>query len=270
MWRVDGVADAGISAADRGLAYGDGVFRTLRLEGGRPLQWLLHYQRLVDDAARLGLQCPSAGLWLDDIAALAAQHGDGVIKCLLTRGVAGRGYATPGEASRPTRLVIWSAAPQYPPEYASTGIALRLCQLRLGHQPRLAGIKHLNRLENVLARAEWNDAEWAEGLLLDVDGHMVEGVMSNLLWRSGEQWYTPRLDRCGVAGITRDRLIAHLQAAGQATIETLAAPTELERAEEAFVCNSVIGLWPIRAFGQRRWTQFPTLQRLHHALTGDA
>lgn len=270
MWRLDGVPEGALSVTDRGLAYGDGVFRTLRLGGGHPLHWQLHYQRLLDDAARIGLACPPADLWLDDIAALAAQHGDGVIKCLLTRGAAARGYAPPAAASRPTRLVMWSAEPHYPPEHSSVGIALRLCELRLGHQPRLAGIKHLNRLENVLARAEWSDAAWAEGLLLDVDGHMVEGVMSNLFWRSGEQWFTPRLDRCGVAGITRDRLIAHLQAAGRPPQEILALPDELERADEALVCNSVIGLWPIRAFGQRRWTQFPTLQSLHLALKGDA
>lgn len=270
MWRLDGVLQGALSPVDRGLAYGDGVFRTLRLENGQPLHWLRHYQRLVDDAARLDLQCPPVALWLDDIGDLARRYGDGVIKCLLTRGVAGRGYAAPVDPTPPTRLVMWSAAPSYPLEHATTGIALRLCQLRLAHQPRLAGIKHLNRLENVLARAEWKDSAWAEGLLLDVDGHMVEGIMSNLFWRSGSQWFTPRLDRCGVAGVTRDRVMAELQALHSPPAEVLAAPAQLEAADEAFVCNSLIGLWPIRAFGQRRWTQFPTLQSLHHALKGDA
>lgn len=265
MWRIDGIAQAGLSPADRGLAYGDGVFRTLRVAQGRPLFWHRHYRRLVADAARLGLSCPESAVWLTDIMALVADCGDGIIKCMLTRGAAGRGYALPTQAAV-SRIVLWSESVAYPPTFAQHGIALRLCSLRLGRQPLLAGIKHLNRLENVLARAECSDPDIAEGLLLDGDGMVVEGIMSNIFWRIGERWYTPMLDQCGVAGATREWVIEQLHTMDCRVTEVHAPLSSFLQCDEAFVCNSLIGVWPVRAFQEQRWENFPTIQRLQTLL----
>lgn len=269
MWRIDGQPEGSVLPSDRGLAYGDGVFRTLRVEQGVPLQWDKHWATLNHDAQRLAIPCPAPAVWLEDIAALAAAHGDGIIKCTLTRGVAGRGYAPPQQV-QPTRIVQWSALPCYPAERRSAGVALHLCHVRLARQPLLAGIKHLNRLENVLARAEWDDPAIAEGLLLDDEGVVVEGTMSNILWRSGALWFTPRLDRCGVAGVTRACLMKGLAAAGAPVLEVHAPLEQVLRSDEVVLCNSIIGVWPVRSLLQRRWSVFPTISSLERILAGES
>lgn len=268
MWLLNGEPEQGVQANDRGLAYGDGVFRTLRLLQGQPQWWERQYAQLAADAARLRLNCPPAELWRADIARLAAAHGDGVIKCILTRGSAGRGYALPAPGQE-ARIVLWSAAPQWPDSHAREGIRLRVCQLRLARQPALAGIKHLNRLENVLARAESDDAQWAEGVLLDDEGMVVEGIMSNIFWRRQGHWFTPLLQQAGVAGVTRGWLLQHLQQQGQQVQQVRQPLEQLLAADEVLVCNSLIGLWPVRQCADRQWQVFPAILKLQEALKGE-
>src|SRR5574340_259088 len=179
MILVNGVPGDAIAATDRGLAYGDGVFRTFVVRGGRPLHWQRHYSRLHGDCAALGISCPDEAVLRAELAQAAERAPDCIAKITVTRGLGQRGYALPSPAN-PTRIVAISALPHYPPDFAGRGVKAHLCKLRLGFQPALAGIKHLNRLENVLARAEWSDAAIAEGLLLDTEGNVIEGTMSNL------------------------------------------------------------------------------------------
>jgi 4-amino-4-deoxychorismate lyase len=156
-----------------------------------------------------------------------------------------RGYAPPSPAN-PTRIVMTSALPQYPSGFAVHGIKARICTLRLGFQPALAGIKHLNRLENVLARAEWGDATVAEGLLLDAEDNVIEGTMSNLFIVERGTLATPDLSRCGVAGVTRARVI---ESAGRHGVACRVEPVSYERllqAEEILLVNSIIGVWQVR------------------------
>ncbi|MPQ72083.1 aminodeoxychorismate lyase, partial [Pseudomonas sp. MWU12-2323] len=162
---------------------------------GRPWMWRWQYARLCDDAARLRLEAPDEGLLLDELLALGREHALAVGTIVLTRGPGARGYAM-SAAGAPTPVV--SAAPWagYPAEYGERGVVARWCELRLSVQPALAGIKHLNRLESVLARSEWSDPAIQEGLLLDQDGWLVEGAMSNIYLLRGSQILTPRLDRC--------------------------------------------------------------------------
>ena len=156
--------------------------------------------------------------------------------------------------------------PDYPPECSFLGVDARVCDLRLGWQPRLAGIKHLNRLENVLARNEWCDPAIREGLLLDHAGNVIEGTMSNLLIIDQGRVLTPVLDRCGVAGVMREML---LEAAFdlQLPIEIRALSLDdVLQADEVGLCNSLIGLWPVKSLGTRRWQEFAQLRRLQLAL----
>ena len=265
MIRVNGVAQAWVSALDRGLGYGDGVFRTLRLTVAGVSNWAEHYAALHDDAARLGLRCPAAEVWQADIAALAAAYGPGVVKCVLTRGCGARGYAWPQKAEE-TRIVGWSAAPQYPAAWYEHGVRARVCTLRLGLQPALAGIKHLNRLENVLARAEWQDPAIVEGIMLDAEGRVIEGVMSNLFWLAQGLWHTPALHRCGVAGVTRGRILRLLAQQGRPAAEVDASLDSLLAAEEAFMCNSLMGIVPLAVLDQQCWSDFSASARLRRAL----
>lgn len=259
-----------ISIRDRGLLYGDGVFRTLRATQGKAQHWLLHYQKLQHDCTALGIACPDVGLLSAELNDLLALHPNGVVKLIVTRGEGTRGYAPPGCAET-THLWDISPLPDYPADWAIHGIKAQLCQLRLSQQPRLAGIKHLNRLENVLAAAEWNDAQLpdsgiAEGLLLDVDGNAIEGTRSNLFLVSQGELITPDLSRSGVAGVQRDRVIVwSIQHHMPLQIRNVGLD-EVLHADELFVVNSIIGLWPIRELEQRSWRDFPVSAQIRHSL----
>ena len=245
MILINGLPEDKISAIDRGLAYGDGVFRTLAVRNGKPLCWRLHYAKLRYDCERLSIPAPDEETLLDEIAAAANGMAQCAVKIIVTRGPGERGYTWPVPA-RPARIVIAGPLPIYPAENAAEGIKVRVCELRLADQPRLAGIKHLNRLENVLARAEWNDTKIAEGLLLDQRGSVIEGVMSNLFILHNDVLLTPDLSRCGVAGATRERILAWAELAG-IPVRIQDIPVDmLWDAEEIMVCNSLIGVWQVR------------------------
>jgi len=239
---INGVPDALVSAMDRGLTYGDGVFRTMRAHGGRARHWMRHYNRLQYDCSALGIVCPPVADLEQDIAQVSADEC--VVRITITRGSGTRGYR-PGHVE-PTRIVQSTPVPSYPSGCAEFGVQVRLCRIRLASQPVLAGIKHLNRIENVLARSEWDDPEVAEGLLCDFDGNLIEGTMSNVFLLKDGILLTPDLKTCGVAGISRDRVLENARSAGvHCEVKTMPWH-DLLHADEAFLVNSVIGLWPIR------------------------
>lgn len=249
---VNGDEYAAISPADRGFNYGDGVFRTMTMHNRRVRNWSRHYLKLSGDCERLGIICPAAEVCEADLARIAAADSGCVVKIIVTRGVSGRGYAA-FEQAEPTRVVLSSALPAYALEYLTTGIVARLCTLRLAIQPHLAGIKHLNRLEQVLARNEWSNPVIAEGLLLDQAGHVICGTMSNVFIIRDRQLFTPDLTGSGVAGVTRDRIMA---AAVRLDLKVKIVQLTLEEllaADEVLLCNSVIGVWQVRELEQKRW-----------------
>lgn len=258
---VNGREGAMLDPLDRAAQYGDGVFRTLRLVDGQP-RWLDdQLARLAVDAARLGIAAPAEAVWRADLEQLAGRLSTGVLKLVLTRGTGARGYR-PADAVLPTRIVMHDPTPPTSDHWPAAGLHVRLCEWRLAEQPRLAGIKHLNRLENVLARAEWDAPEIHEGLLRDAAGRVVSGVMSNLfLWREGGL-QTPRLDRCGVAGVTRARLMRRAAEAGIAVEEGDYGLDEVLAAEAVMVCNSVIGLRRVTRLGSHIWPHSTHSERL--------
>jgi 4-amino-4-deoxychorismate lyase len=252
MILVNGEPQDTISANDRGLAYGDGVFRTLAVRGGKALCWRLHYAKLCGDCERLAIPAPDEGALLDDIASATQEMAECAVKIIVTRGAGERGYALPVQV-RATRIVISSPLPAYPDKNATLGIKAQVCELRLADQPRLAGIKHLNRLENVLARAEWSDPSIAEGLLLDQYGNVIEGVASNLFIILRGVIVTPALSRCGVAGVTRDRILAWARDTAMPSEIREIPLAELLIAEEVMMCNSLIGVWQVREIDGKYW-----------------
>lgn len=267
---VNGIPGNSISIRDRGLLYGDGVFRTLRATQGRALHWPLHYLKLQHDCAALGIACPDEALLYAELEQVLAQHPDGVVKLIVTRGEGMRGYA-PSTDTIPTRIWDFSPLPGYPAEWATQGIKVHVCNLRLSAQPRLAGVKHLNRLENVLAAAELNDAQQhdsqlAEGLLLDADGNLIEGIRSNLFLVSQGRLVTPDLSCCGVAGIQRGRVMAWALQHGMTLQVRDIKLEEVPHADELFIVNSIFGLWPVRELKQRHWSHFPVATQIRYAL----
>jgi 4-amino-4-deoxychorismate lyase len=190
---------------------------------------------------------------------------DAVIKIVVTRGEGTRGYALPALA-QPNRVVIKSAYPQYPASNFSQGVSLHLCQLRLGHQPQLAGIKHLNRLENILARMEWNSSAYADGVLQDIDGNIIECTAANLFIRSGKDLVTPDLAMCGVAGITRQRILQLSEPLGLNVHIGCISMADMMSADEILICNSLYGAWQVIDFNQRQWPGQPLASTIRELL----
>ncbi|KFN47515.1 aminodeoxychorismate lyase [Arenimonas metalli] len=249
---------AAVDATDRGLAYGDGVFETLRVHAGAPVWWDAHVARLRHGAARLGIAAPDAAWLRNEVDALmAGQGGPGVLKLVLTRGTGGRGYRVPDEAA-PT--MVLSRHPLPPP--APGPLVVRWCQLRMALQPALAGLKHLNRLEQVLARAEWRDEAIHEGLLLDAAGRVACATAANVFARIDGRWLTPRVDACGVAGIARAWVLANVPDAAEATLQ----PADVEGADALFLCNAVRGILPVGRLGDHAWAPHPALAELQRQL----
>lgn len=266
MVLVNGEPAETLCVADRGLQFGDGVFRTLRVRAGRPLNWERHFRRLAHDCAALALPAPGEALLRAEMARVAP--GDATLKITITRGASGRGYSLPTETS-PTRIVAAFPLPDYPADLARDGVRVRHCALRLGEQPRLAGVKTLNRLENVLARAEWSDPGIREGLLCDAHGHLVEATMSNVFLVHHRALATPDLSRCGVAGAQRERVLEFARAEGIACEVRDIAVDEVVEADEAFLTNSLIGIWPVASLGERRWIAGPVTRRLQALIEAD-
>ena len=258
-WR-DGQLLAAHEPIDRGLEFGDGLFETIAVVGGRPRLLEAHLARLALGCARLAIAAPAVATLRAEILRAAASPGTGVVKLIVTRGAGGSGYAAVEGAA--SRRYLQAQPPRLrPPEWAERGVAIRVCATRLAEQSLLAGLKHLNRLEQVLARAEWHDPAIAEGLMLDVHGRLVCGTMSNVFIASDPEILTPALERAGVAGVMRGALIAAFRAAGLRVTERDVDPAELDAAHEVFLTNALIGAWPVRSLGARRWPAGPCARR---------
>lgn len=260
IFRGDTRFDA-IAATDRGVAYGDGLFETMRAHQGGLPWWDAHWSRLQRGADRLRLALPDQTQVRHEAEALLAGN-DAVLKLIVTRGSGGRGYAPEADAVSSwiiSRYPLPSAAP-------TEGIVLRWCGARLAIQPLLAGIKHCNRLEQVLARAEWNDrtvagADAIEGLMRSTDGNVVCATAANLFVLRQGRWLTPRVDRCGVAGICRDWLLGETGAA-----EVRLDVTDVEAADAVFLCNAVRGILPVAKLDGLTWHLHPRIVALRNRL----
>ncbi len=255
--RVNGVASDQISLQDRGLQFGDGVFRTLRIDHGAIALWQRHADKLAGDAQALDIAAPPAQFWLDEIRALALR--DATLKLIITRGATPRGYAWP--AGLAANCIIQAhPGPAHPPHL--DGLKVCICKTPASWQPRLAGIKHLNRLENVLARAEVAAAGCDEGLLLDRDGNVVEGCMSNLLLLEGKALITPPLAASGVAGVMRS---VALDVGAQLGWDIRLQEISLERvqaADQVWLSNSLLGVQHVSGVGRQLWTATPQKRRI--------
>lgn len=262
-WRVASpevrvfVGDArvsGIPLDDRGLAYGDGVFETMRAHRGELPWWDSHWARLERGASRLGLALPRQAQVREEAGRLL-DGTDAVLRLQLDRGRGGRGYA-PSQVAEPVWILARHPLPAaMPPQ----GISVRWCATRLAIQPALAGIKHCNRLEQVLARAEWlaagtDDGNADDGLMCSTEGDVVSATAANLFVLHGDRWRTPLLDRCGVAGVCRQWLLDN------AGIEQARlAVSDIETADAVVLTNAVRGILPVARLGARRWRQHPAV-----------
>ncbi|WP_415884593.1 aminodeoxychorismate lyase [Neptuniibacter sp. QD34_54] len=239
---INGVLADQVSINDRGLSYGDGLFETIAVIDGKPHLFDQHMERLQIGLDRLKFPEGTIEAVKNDIQALSFS-GNQTLKLTVTRGLGERGYKLPATCV-PARIISLSDSADFA-QQRQQGVSVRLCQQRLGLNPVLAGIKHLNRLEQVLARSEWSDPDIAEGFVSDLDGNLVEGTMSNLFWVQDGVLYTPKIDLSGVKGVMRDRLIVLANELSVEVIEGGYPESVLDSAEEVFICNSLIGIWPV-------------------------
>ena len=265
---VNGEPGSVISIHDRGLQFGDGVFETIAVQSGEMLCREAHFARLEAGCRHLSIACPDRNLLEHEAYRLCRSREAAVLKITVTRGTGGRGYGPPENIS-PNRIVTVHERPSYPAAYYREGIRSCICSRRLTHQPGLAGIKHLNRLEQVLLRAEVTAARCPEGVALDLHGNGIEGSMSNLFMVKDGKLLTPDLSRCGIEGVIRKSVIAQNEAAGIETAIREIKPEELYGADEVFYCNSVIGIWPVRSIGDKVFKSIDTALEIMRQLTND-
>ena len=247
-----------LDPADRGLAYGDGLFETALVHDGLGVWWPAHLARLAEGAARLRIPMPDVAWLASQVAGFTARApARAVLKLVLTRGVGGRGYAPPATVE-PTLVLSLHAAPGR----AVAPLSLRWCETRMAVQPALAGLKHLNRLEQVLARAEWSDPAIDEGLMLDSAGPLGCATAANVFALCDGRWLTPPVNRRGVAGVARAWVLANERMSTEAELTR----AQVESADALFLCNAVRGILPVGRLGDRSWAQHPALAELQRRL----
>jgi 4-amino-4-deoxychorismate lyase len=237
-----------LGLSNRGLCYGDGLFETIRVCDSIVPLVDYHRERFQSSCNVLGFDATSAlqsfdatlGSALNKLAEL--EHSDALIKIFAIRSEGGRGYA-PSPQSHPDFYFQVFESPSYPVDFSRHGVDVKLCTHRLSEQPVLAGIKHLNRLDQVLASRELNGM--AEGLVLDAKGQVIEGTKSNLLVFTEDEILTPKIETCGVAGVLR---AAILDSREVPVHEAHISLDDLNPAKGLALINSVFGLWPVRCF----------------------
>lgn len=261
MFLINGAWQDSLPANDRAIQFGDGCFTTARIREGRVQLLDAHLARLRLACERLFIPFDAWSTLETEMVELAIRQANGVLKVIISRGGGGRGYS-PAGCNTPTRLLSLSPPPAHYPAWREQGITLTLSPVRLGRNPQLAGIKHLNRLEQVLIRSHLEQSDADEALVLDSEGWVTECCAANLFWRQGNQVFTPRLDQAGVNGLMRQHILSCLQQSEWQVHEVNATAAALEEAEEVLICNALMPFVPVNALDGKRWTA----RELYHFL----
>lgn len=241
---VNGLPADDIPIMDRGLQYGDGLFETMSVIKGEIPLWTYHLQRLQRGCARLLLPEPNETLIKQEINQLIKGGDDAIIKLVITRGQGQRGYR-PATDAGVTRILLSFDRPRLPVSYWESGIAMCVCHTRLATQPLLAGIKHLNRLEQILATNEFDENRYQEGLMCDYSDNIIEATSHNVFAVMAGELLTPELTGCGIEGVMRDYVLELAQQQNIPVKVANIAKSELKLLDEVFLTNSAHGIWPV-------------------------
>ena len=271
---INGVPADYLNVNDRSIHYGDGLFETLLFDDKKLFYWQQHYQRLFQSASHLKLHCPDEQVLLNDIKQLltAADSQSGVIKIIVTRGEGERGYQFSPTSHNENRIVFISALASEHSSILSGQLLsgdLYLCQQQVSINENLAGLKHLNRLDNVLARNEWlntNKNSYLDGLMLNANQQVIEGTMSNLFAIKDKQLLTPDLRLSGVNGIIRAMIIKRAKINNIRVNITDISINELALMDEVFISNSLIGIKTINKIGQTLYKKQDNTQLIFNDL----
>jgi len=261
MFLINGLEQDALPASDRAIQFGDGCFTTARILDGNVCLLEAHIRRLRHGCETLMIPFTHWDTLRQEMCRLASGKQSGVLKVIITRGSGGRGYSAASCLS-PTRILSVSACPAHYSRWRDEGVTLTLSPIRLGRNPMLAGIKHLNRLEQVLIRTHLEQTNADEALVLDSEGFITECCAANLLWRQGREVFTPSLDQAGVNGIMRQFCLEQLARSGFRVVEVSAGEAALQTADEVVICNALMPVVPVRAYGQQRWSSRELFQFL--------
>jgi 4-amino-4-deoxychorismate lyase len=263
---IDGEPAAALDVLDRGLHYGDGLFETIACRAGQARFLDLHIQRLTAGCTRLEIRYAQFAALAASVRELAATQPACLIKLILTRGSAtARGYGAHGDERARAVLLQYPWAPEDPALWEQ-GIQIRTAEGRLGENPVLAGLKHLNRLEQVLIRGEWTDAAIHEALVFSSSGWLVSGTMSNVFLVKDGRIMTPAITSAGVSGVMRRVVLREAHREGLASAELALDAAAVAAAQEIFLTNARIGIWPVRKLDARQLAVGPVTRRLQRRL----
>lgn len=239
---IDGIEADGSCFKERAFQFGDGLFETIAILDGAPCLWEAHMARLGEGCRRLRLPSPDFRLLAEEGRLLCAGHRRAVLKVFWSAGQSDRGYRRP-KIINPQRILRRSTWPQMPRE-----LTVRQCSHRLSENPMLAGIKHLNRLDQVLARSEWENAQIGEGLMLGQDGRVLCGTMSNIFVQRGQTLLTPSIDSAGIAGVVRNLALEIGRGIEKPVREGLVSLDDLRSADALFLSNSLMGMARVQSY----------------------
>lgn len=262
VW-INGVVQDWVSVGDRSFQYGDGCFTTMLVNSRRIEHWPYHQQRLEQSLKALSIPYPNwtqVESWLDD-ALLESKETHSGIKIHISRGNGGRGYSSQGLNS-PTVTISTFAYPSHYRQWQEQGIQLGLCEQRLGLNPMLAGFKHNNRLEQILLKQELEKQGLVDGVVLDLNDHVIETTVANLFWFKQGVLYTPDLQQAGVAGVMRRYVIEQAKAMGTTVQVSCYKLSDLMSADSVFITNSLLGIAPVNAIGNARMASSESITEL--------
>lgn len=249
---INGKFSDGLNPFDRGLAFGDGVFRTFKVFNKLPTHWKYHYEKLVHDAKILKIQAPNEKVFIDDINVLFAKNNRTfVAKFIITRGFSDRGYSIPANIS-PNRILIKSDYKPLKSECYEKGVELEFSNIRLAINNSLGSIKHLNRLENVLAKQELS-AHSFDAIMLDDKGYINECASHNIVMRSGDILYFPKQNDIGVSGVSIMIVMTYAEQLALKVVECQFTEEQLLHADEIVIINSVNGAVPVNKIKNKKW-----------------
>lgn len=253
-----------ISAIERGFSYGDGLFSTIAVCQGQAKLLNLHWQRLEQGCQRLLIDCQHLAQWQQDFQRFISAYPNCTAKIIVTRGEGGRGYLS--DVNQQTNCYFYAYARSSHPQYYQQGIQSDFLQQRLACGRLLAGLKHLNRLEQVLLRQELAQTSYPEAIVCNEQGDVIEGVFSNLFIVKDGCLQTPNLEMSGVDGVMRRHLLSLAQQILLPTAIINLSPTDILTADEVFFCNSLYGIWPVKQLADKTFAQHSVTQQLQSLL----
>ena len=262
---INGSNTSGLDPFDRGLAYGDGVFRTFKVINGKPLHWDYHFQTLSYDCEKLGIKLPNEALLLDDIKILFTRmSGTFIAKWIITRGSSDRGYSIPKDI-KPNRILLKNKFTPLPESLYLKGVNLEFSSKKTSSLLQLGATKHLNRLENVLAKQAVASSSF-DAIMFDENDHVNECTSHNILALFDKQIHMPKHNHAGVSGVSRQIVVDHAQSLGYAITESNLSRNQLLKANEIVIINSVNGALPVKQIKNKKWNSLNLAYELNQLL----